>query len=242
MKLTSWKTNYRGKLKLAVNLIQKEYIKMWKATYLTAALLAIVSFNVMAADAPAVAYKAESFKEVTVEDTRKIVVKEQKNGVFVLAAGGWSGKYPKTTQMIRDIFVARGIKVTDDPASADIGVQFESLADFSFDDIENMSTAINVANALPFLAGGVVGLAGGVASLLDDSHKALMASMSMDAPLSVSGRNKLNGSSKKINAIEIEYKTNQKGADVYVSTLAVFINHYIDNHFVFDVTPERVGQ
>jgi hypothetical protein len=197
---------------------------MWKAT-LFATVMAVVSINAMAEDAPS-SYKVVAIKEITREDF-KIVVKDQKNGVFLLAAGGWSGKYPKTTKMIRDIFLARGIKVTEDSANADVGLQFANFTGFSFDDIENQTTSIDGTKVLLFLGGGL-------ATLFGNSDKAIMVSMIADAPLKITRRNSIDGQNKRNTSTEIEYKSTQKGADVYVSTVAAYLDDYINKHFVFD--------
>ena len=63
---------------------------MLKKVLLTV-LLVSMSINVMADDKPLQFQLLSATDEVYEKKDLKIVVKEQKNGVFVLAAGGWSG-------------------------------------------------------------------------------------------------------------------------------------------------------
>lgn len=197
---------------------------MWK-DFLLATLLALFSINAMAEDAPT-SYKVMSIKE-NISDDPKIVVKDQKNGVFVLAVGGWSGKFPKTNKMIRDMMEARGIKVTDDPSTADIGLQFANLVGFSFDDIEEQKNAVDGVKVILFLGGGV-------SSLFGSSDKATMVSMIFDTPLKITGRNALDGQNRRVTSTIIEYQTNKKGADVTIATFAAYIENFINTRFVFD--------
>src|SRR3989338_7994154 len=97
------------------------FVKAMSVVLMCVALMA----NAMADDAMPLAFNMIFIKEKQLESKDiKIVVKELKNGVFVLAAGGSTGKLPNTTKLIRDMMAAKGIKVADDPAMADVGLQF----------------------------------------------------------------------------------------------------------------------
>ncbi len=57
------------------------------------------------------------FKVISVEDSHwaatgvKIDVKDIKKGIFITAVGGWSTTYAKTTELLKEAFKSRGLKV-----------------------------------------------------------------------------------------------------------------------------------
>lgn len=204
---------------------------------LFAALLIFLSHNVLADDKP-LEFQLLSATD-TVQDNKdiKIVVKEQKNGVFVLAAGGWSGKYPNTTKLVRDMMVAKGIKVADDPANADVGVQFTNIAGFSLDDVETQSNHLDggkIAGGVgAVLGGGIFGIAGMLSSNADKPAFALFMTIAVDKP-SITGRNKIDGENRRVVNSEFKYQANKTGADVSTAAFVAYVDDFIAKHFVLD--------
>lgn len=197
-------------------------------------LLSLVMFSsgAMADDVP----EPMSYKVISIEDKAsakeiKIVVKDLKNGVFILAAGGWSGKYPNTTKLIREMMVAKGIKVTEDAATADIGLQFSNFIGFSLDDVETRSNTID-GGAIALKS--VLFLAGGFATLGGNSSQAVMLAVTADPSVKVTGRNKIDGENIQSVFSTIKYETNKKGAEVSQATFYAYIDDFINKHFVFE--------
>jgi hypothetical protein len=193
---------------------------------------AVVSFGVMAKDDPV------GFKVVSVEESfrgsdnnLKISVKDQKNGVFVLARGGWSSSYPKTAQMIKEVMTSRGIKVTDDPSNADIGIQFNAFSGADFSDIESQSSSIDTSKLTQI---GLFGVAGLLAFVGDDKpYQAIFTAVSAESP-SVSGRNIIEGKNKMDSALTVNYNASKKNASSATAAFMAYLNEYLNRHFVFD--------
>jgi hypothetical protein len=115
-------------------------------------LLAAISMNAMAEDA-LLQFKVVSVVDKQSDKNIKIVAKDLKNGVFVLVKSG-STKYPQTTKLIQDLMIAKGIKVTDDPARADVGIQFTNLFGLNFDDVETQTTNVDGRKVAAAILGG----------------------------------------------------------------------------------------
>jgi hypothetical protein len=202
-----------------------------------AALLIFVSHNVLADDKPLEFQLLSAADKVQDSKDIKIVVKDQKNGVFVLAAGGWSGKYPNTTKLVRDMMVAKGIKVTDDPANADVGLQFTNIAGFSLDDVETQSNHLDggkIAGGVgAVLGGGIFGLAGMMGSNADKPAFALFMTIAVDKP-TITGRNKIDGENRRAVNSELRYQANKTGAEVSTAAFVAYVDDFINKHFVID--------
>lgn len=192
-------------------------------------LLAAISMNAMAEEV------LLQFKVVSVVDKQsdkgiKIVAKDLKDGVFVLVKSG-STKYPQTTKLIQDLMVAKGIKVTDDPAKADVGIQFTNLFGLNFDDVETQTTNVDGRKvAAAILGGGLLSLMG---SNTGNSGTALFSAIEMENP-SVSSRYKLDGKNERDCMTTLKYEANKKDADVATAALSAYISDFIKNHFVTD--------
>lgn len=194
--------------------------------------------NAMAADEKPLEFKVISITDNLYEKKDiKIIVKDQKNGVFVMAAGGWSGQFPNTTKLIRDMMVAKGIKVTEDSATADIGLQFANINGFSLGDIENQASTIDggkiAAGVGAVLGGGIFGAVGLLSSKADKPVAAMMSAIVAEKP-TVTGRNKLDGENKFGLFSTIQYQANKEGADVSTAVFVAYIDDFINKHFVFD--------
>jgi hypothetical protein len=209
-------------------------IKLLSAVLISFVLVA----NTMAADEKPLEFKVISIADNLYEKKDiKIIVKDQKNGVFVMAAGGWSGQFPNTTKLIRDMMVAKGIKVTEDPATADIGLQFANINGFSLGDIENQASTIDggkiAAGVGAVLGGGIFGAVGLLSSKADKPVAAMMSAIAADKP-TVTGRNKLDGENKFGLFSTIQYQANKESADVSTAVFVAYIDDFINKHFVFD--------
>ncbi|OIQ98499.1 hypothetical protein GALL_194740 [mine drainage metagenome] len=193
-------------------------------------LLAAISMTAMADDA------LLQFKVVSVVDKQsdkdiKIVAKDLKDGVFVLVKSG-STKYPQTTKLIQDLMVAKGIKVTDDPTTADVGIQFTNLFGLNFDDVETQTTNIDGRKvAAVILGGGLLSLMG---SNTGNSGTALFSAIEMENP-SVSSSYKLDGKNERACMTTMKYEANKKDAGVATAALSAYISDFIKNHFVVDM-------
>lgn len=194
------------------------------------ALLAAISMNAMAEDA------LLQFKVVSVVDKQsdkdiKIVAKDLKGGVFVLVKSG-STKYPQTTKLIQDLMVAKGINVTDDPANADVGIQFTNLFGLNFDDVETQTTSVDGRKvAAAILGGGLLSLIG---SNTGNSGTVVFYAIEMENP-SVSSSYKLGGKNELDCMTTLKYEANKKDAVVATAALSAYIGDFIKNHFVFDM-------
>ncbi|OIR16836.1 hypothetical protein GALL_26560 [mine drainage metagenome] len=195
-----------------------------------AVLLAAISMNAMAEDTPL------QFKVVSVVDKQSdkgitIVARDLKGGVFVLVKSG-STKYPQTTKLIQDLMVAKGIKVTDDPAAADVGIQFTNLFGLNFDDVETQTTNVDGRKvAAVILGGGLLSLMG---SNTGNSGTTLFSAIEMENP-SIGSSYKLVGKNERDCVTTLKYEANKKDADVATAALSAYISDFIKNHFVVDM-------
>jgi hypothetical protein len=211
-------------------------IKLLSAVLMCLLLVA----NAMAADEKPLEFKLNSITDNTPDKKDiKIIVKDQKNGVFVMAAGGWSGQFPKTSKLIRDMMVAKGIKVTEDPATADVGLQFANITGFSLGDIETQTNTIDGGKIGvgigAVLGGGIFGAVGLLGSKADKPVSAMMSVISADKP-TITGRNKIDGENKFGIFSVIQYQANKEGADVSTAVFVAYVDDFINKHFVFDTS------
>ncbi len=193
-------------------------------------LLAAISMNAMAEDAPL------QFKVVSVVDKQsdkdiKIVARDLKGGVFVLVKSG-STKYPQTTKLIQDLMVAKGIKVTDDPTMADVGIQFTNLFGLNFDDVETQTTNVDGRKVAAAILGS--GLWSLIGSNTGNSGTALFSAIAMENP-SVSSSYRLDGKNERDCITTLKYEANKKDAGAATAALSAYISDFIKNHFVVDV-------
>lgn len=169
----------------------------------------------------------------------KIKVADLKKGVFVTAVGGWSTVYPKTAQMVKDRLIAKGVKVVDTPADADVGLQF---AGNPFD-LEEVETKIDAGvdktrltvNTLSALANPITFFASALATSSGDQVKTMIVVRVADAP-TVSGRGKLNGNGKRNVFVisDIVYHTQHQDATASTMVFTAYVEKFIESHFVFD--------
>jgi len=198
----------------------------------------VLMVNAMAEDKP-LAFKVIAITEKPADKNKniKIVVKDLKNGVLVRAVGGWSSSYAKTAQLIKDAMIARGIKVTDDPTTADVGLQFSALAGFNFPDIEAQANTPDAGKigvtVAAVLSGGIFGMGGLFNSDTDKPRAALFAVTSAEKP-KLSSRGALDGENFTQVFPNIEYQANKTGIEVTNAVFAVLIDDVIKNHFAFD--------
>ena len=195
-----------------------------------AVLLTAISMTAYAEDA------LLQFKVISVVDKQsdkdiKIIARNLKGGVFVLVKSG-STKYPQTTKFIQDLMVAKGIKVTDDPANADVGIQFTNLFGLNFDDVETQTTNVDGRKvAAAILGGGLLSLMG---SNTSNSGTALFSAIEMENP-SVSSSYRLDGKNERDCMTTLKYEANKKDAGVATAALSAYISDFIKNHFVVDM-------
>ena len=210
------------------------FVKAMSVVLMCVALMA----NAMADDAMPLAFNMIFIKEKQLESKDiKIVVKELKNGVFVLAAGGSTGKLPNTTKLIRDMMAAKGIKVADDPAMADVGLQFANIAGFSIGDIENHASTIDggkIGSGVGAVIGrDIFGLSGRLKAKASQPVTAMFSVLSADKP-SVTVSNKLDGEKKTGILSTIQYQASEVGTDVLTAAFVAFVDDFIKYHFVLD--------
>jgi hypothetical protein len=187
-----------------------------------AMMAAIISTSSLAGDEK-LEYKLLSAKESEVKevDNIKISVKDQKGGVFVVIPGN----YPKTTALIRELMKQKGIKVVEDPATADFGIQFKDIGGIDFDDIEEYSSSIDASGVLKFLAFGLT-------SMAVSQNGATFMAIVVQSP-TVSSSNKIKGENRKDFISTVKYEANKKGPETDTTTLVNYVNHFIEQHFVF---------
>lgn len=103
------------------------------------------------------------FKPIKVEDTEgnsafKINASDVKKGVYIHARGGWSSTFPKTAEVIKAVFRAKGVKVVDNVEDADYGVmvaggnRFGTFASVE-EDVGSMSNTERAGRDLLFNVG-----------------------------------------------------------------------------------------
>ena len=141
------------------------------------------------------------------------------------------------------MMVAKGIKVTDDPAIADVGLQFSNISGFSLDDVENQSNHIDggkiAAGVGAVLGGGIFGIAGMLGSSVDKPVVSSFMVVAADKP-TITGRNKIDGENKKFVSAILKYQANKTGADVSTAAFVAYVDDFIKKHFVFD-TPDSAA-
>lgn len=104
------------------------------------------------------------FNPISIEDQRygdtgvKIDVTKITRGVYIIAVEGWSTVYPKTAELAKEIFKAKGLKVVDKPEDADIGfmlVAGQRLGSFALieEDVGTSSEAGRMGAQLLYAAG-----------------------------------------------------------------------------------------
>lgn len=215
-------------------------VKLISLVLMCAALMA----NAMADDAMPLAFNVIYIKERPLDNKDiKIAVKEQKNGVFVLAASGSGGKLPNTTKLIRDMMAAKGIKVADGPATADVGLQFANIAGFSIGDIESHASTIDggkIGAGIGAVIGrDIFGLSGKLKARANQPVTAMFSVLSADKP-SVTASNKLDGEKKTSILSTMQYQAYEAGTDVLTAAFVAFIDDFIKYHFVFDTPVSTV--
>ena len=197
--------------------------------------------SAMANDKP-LEFKIISITPLSSDNVIKIVVKDQKNGVFVFAVAGWSGKFPKTSKLIRDMMIAKGIKVTEDPSTADVGLQFSNTYGFSLDDVENQSSSLDggklAAGVGAVIGGGIFGLTSLLSSNTDKPITAIFTVISANKP-TITSRNKIDGENKFGISDKELYQANKDGPEVSTAAFVSYIDNFINNHFVFDTPPTQ---
>lgn len=166
-------------------------------------------------------YKLLSAKESDVKeaDNIKISIKDQKGGVFVVIPGN----YPKTTALINELMIQKGIKVAADPTSADYGIQFKDIGGIDFDDIETFSSTIDTGSVLKFLAFGVT-------SLAVSQNGATFMAIVVKSP-TVTSSNKIKGEDRRDFISTVKYEANKKGPETDTATLVNYVNHFVELHF-----------
>ena len=127
--------------------------------------------------------------------------------------------------------VAKGIKVTDDPAKADVGIQFTNLIGLNFDDVETQTTNVDGRKvAAAILGSGLWSLMG---SNTGNSGAALFSAIEMENP-SISNSYKLDGKNERDCITTLKYEATKKDASVATAALSAYISDFIKNHFVID--------
>lgn len=207
-------------------------------------LIAVVSLNAMAAEDKPLDFKLLSVEEKHPDNDKniKIVAKDLKGGVFIQVRGGWSTTYPKTAKLISDLFAKQGIKVTDDPAAADYGIQFMSAYGFDYGDIETQAASggLNAGQVGAIIGGGVFALIGVMSSSgTDKPVKAVMSCFEVDKP-SLNSRGNVLGENQTSVISTVEYQTNKKGIETSNALFAAYMGDFIKNHFVLEnATPDE---
>jgi hypothetical protein len=168
----------------------------------------------------------------------KINASDLKNGVFIIVNGGWSTVYSKATQLVKDRFSEKGIKVADKPEDADIGIQIMDVA-FDMNQVEsgqeqgvNKEYVSSVIGSAIFTGGvsliGEVFRGGG-----GDTKSTSLMSMLCRKP-TLSSRNKMSGDGNWGSMAKITYSTNQPGAKAASILFAAYVDHLIETNFVID--------
>ncbi len=174
----------------------------------------------------------------------KFPAKDSQRGVFITATGGWSTTYPKTTQLLKDIFKSKGIKVADKPEDAVIGLMFRAGDNFgSFDEVENDlgSSPHGIGARLAILVSTLYTMAthGNLSAIKGNEFGAKMNSMADVLIVAVinpklTSRGHLDGDDKKTIEPEILYHLDRRpenGEHFAVSLLKAGITQFIDQHF-----------
>lgn len=205
---------------------------------LFAVLVAAVTFNVMAEDKP-LSFQVLSISDKLVEENKdiKIIVKDQKGGVFVQVRSGWSSVYPKTAKLIGDMMAAKGIKIATDPQQADVGLQFSPVYGFNMDDVESQADHFNTSKAGAaigaILGGGIFGVVGMLGS---DANKPVARSFMIAAAEkpTLSGRGNVEGENKRFVMPTIKYQASDTGFEASNMVFAAVVEDFINRHFIFD--------
>ncbi len=196
------------------------------------------------------------FKVISVEDSHwaatgvKIDVKDIKKGIFVTGtrAGGLlkaATDYPKTTELLREIFKSRGLKVVDKPEDADVGIQFMAGNRFpGFEGVEQdmpaatpgSSTALALVTGTIYAKlthGGMLPIAGSEF----DAKKNGVGDVVIDVVRNpkLTGRGKLDGddSHSILSVITIHMNRLPTKEEHYTAVLLTAdVTGFIDQHFV----------
>lgn len=174
----------------------------------------------------------------------KLPVKDFQQGVFITATGGWNTTYPKTTQLLKDIFKSKGIKIVEKPDDAAIGLMFRAGDNFgSFEEVENdlgsFSHGIGTRLAILMSTLYTVATHGNLSSIRGNEFGAKKNSMA-DVLITIvknpklTIRRHLDGDDKKIIDSEIEYHLDRRPEnDEHFASilLKAGVTQFIDQHF-----------
>ena len=200
--------------------------------------------------APAEENVSLGFKVISIKDNPqfatgvKFAVKDAQNGVFITATGGWSTTYPKTSQLLKDIFKSKGVKVVDKPQDAAIGLMFRGGDNFSNleeveDDLDSlqhgessqlailMSTIYAVA-----IHGNLSAIRGNEFGVKQNAIANVLIVVAKNPKLT--SRGKVDGDDKKTIDSEIVYHLNrrpEKGEHFATTLLKADVSQFIDQHF-----------
>jgi len=200
------------------------------------------------------------FKVISVKDNSqhatgvKIAVKDIQKGVFIMATGGWSTTYPKTAQLLKDIFKSKGIKVVDKPEDADIGLMFLGGDNFgNFEGVENDLGSLphGASTGFAILMSTIYAVAthGNLSAIRGNEFGAKKNAMA-DVLIVVAknpkltGRGKVDGDDKKTIDSEILYHLNRRpeNDEHFASTLLkADVSQFIDQHFEGLLVPAEVA-
>ncbi len=202
-----------------------------------------------------------NFKVISVEDQWygdkgvKVDVKDVKKGVFIMAAGSFKTVYPKTADMLKDIFKSRGIHVVDKIEDADLGLLFAGGNKFgTLEGVENdlgamppgESTAIALATGMLYSKmthGGILPIAGNEFSAKKNGVGDVMVTFAKNPKLN--WRGVVTGDDTKTVASLITYHMDrlpEKGEHFSATLLAADMAQFIDQHFAGLPAQEGVAQ
>lgn len=225
--------------------------------------LSVLTVNAQAEDSKALGEQKVplGFRVISVQDNSqysigvKIAAKDIQKGVFITATGGWRTTYPKTVQLLKDIFKSKGVKVVDKPEDADLGLMFRGVGDFSnFGEVENDQGSLQYGESsrLAILMSTIYAVAihGNLSAIRGNefgSNKNAVAEVLIVVARNpkLTSRGHLDGGDMKTIDSEISYHLNRRpeNGEHFASTLLkADVSEFIDQHFEGLPAPAEVIQ
>lgn len=190
------------------------------------------------------------FKPISVEDQWygdkgvKIDVSSVKKGIFISANGAFKTTYPKTTQLVKEIFKAKGLPVVEKVEDADVGIMLIGGAKFgSLEavevDVDSVSDTARIGTSLLIQIG--FNLATGKflpptpAGFSPDRDGQGDIAFTIVKNPKLNWQNKIGGDDSKLVASQLTYRLNRKPVkeDHFGSLqLTEITDKFVDQHFV----------
>jgi hypothetical protein len=208
-------------------------------------VMSIVSFSAMASDAVGVNIDGKNISITDVSTSSDTILhsKDLGNGVYIISFPAGI-KYQNATSIIRQRFVAAGIKVVDKADGAAVGLEFMAAGDLDIGDADKsaagsiLPNASNIGAMVGSIAGGGIhGAAGFIGgALFGSGDKSVLTALVNLHPVDDNLR-KTESKNESSNRIIAKYKL-EKGTNQDV-VLKMMTDQWINSNVVFDAVPTQ---